>query len=159
MHNGNGDERERFAPWRAGTRGTTGYPSPAEDAMDLPLDLHALVVRRPAATFFLRMTGDAMRGAGIHDGDVLIVDRSLRPVPGSVIVAAVDGTLLVRRYHVRTSTASGRLGYLVADHPTVSPIRISAAGEVALWGVVTFVVHRVEAELGGFLNVLDDTCA
>ncbi len=147
---------------RRGVSRTTGFPSPAEDATDLPLNLHALVVRRPAATFFLRMSGDAMRGAGIHDGDVVIVDRSLRPVPGSVIVAAVDGTLLVRRYRVAASAAPARprvTGYLVAEHPDVAPIRVTEAGEVLVWGVVTFVVHRVEAKLEGLLEVLDDTCA
>ena len=68
-----------------------GFPSPAEQYLEPPLDLNELLVRRPAATFFVRVQGDSMIGEGIHDGDLLVVDRSLRPASGDVIIACVDG--------------------------------------------------------------------
>ena len=73
-----------------------GFPSPAEQYLEPPLDLNELLVKRPAATFFVRVSGDSMIGAGIHDGDILVVDRSLRPVSGDVIIASVDGEFTVK---------------------------------------------------------------
>ncbi len=73
-----------------------GFPSPAEQYHEPPLDLNELLVKRPAATFFVRVQGDSMIGAGIHDGDLLVVDRSLRPASGDVIIACVDGDFTVK---------------------------------------------------------------
>jgi len=73
-----------------------GFPSPAEQYLEPPLDLNELLVRRPAATYFVRVEGDSMSGAGIHDGDLLVVDRSLRPADGDVIIASVDGDFTVK---------------------------------------------------------------
>ncbi|HCA01142.1 MAG TPA: peptidase S24 [Halomonas campaniensis] len=74
-----------------------GFPSPADDHLDAEMDLHGYVVKRPAATFFARSEGDSMIGDGIHHGDLLVVDRSLEPLPGRVIVVALDGELTVKR--------------------------------------------------------------
>ncbi|MBQ3975152.1 MAG: UV protection and mutation protein, partial [Lachnospiraceae bacterium] len=68
------------------TQVAAGFPSPAEQYVEAPLDLNELLVRRPAATFFVRAAGDSMSGAGISDGDLLVVDRSLRPADGDVIM-------------------------------------------------------------------------
>ena len=73
-----------------------GFPSPAEQYLEPPLDLNELLVRRPAATYFVRVEGDSMVGAGIRDGDLLVVDRSLRPADGDVIIASVDGDFTVK---------------------------------------------------------------
>ena len=73
-----------------------GFPSPAEQYLEPPLDLNELLVRRPAATYFVRVEGDSMVGAGISDGDLLVVDRSLRPADGDVIIASVDGDFTVK---------------------------------------------------------------
>ncbi len=73
-----------------------GFPSPAEQYMEPPLDLNELLVRHPAATYFVRVSGDSMVGAGIRDGDLLVVDRSLRPSDGDIIVASVDGEFTVK---------------------------------------------------------------
>ena len=73
-----------------------GFPSPAEQYQEPPLDLNELLVKRPAATFFVRVQGDSMIGEGIHDGDLLVVDRSLRPASGDVIIACVDGDFTVK---------------------------------------------------------------
>ena len=75
-----------------------GFPSPAEQYQEPPLDLNELLVKRPAATYFVRVEGDSMIGAGIHDGDLLVVDRSLSPASGDVIIASVDGDFTVKTY-------------------------------------------------------------
>ena len=77
-----------------------GFPSPAEQYLEPPLDLNELLVRRPAATYFVRVEGDSMVGAGIHDGDLLVVDRSLRPADGDVIIASVDGDFTVKTFRL-----------------------------------------------------------
>ena len=74
-----------------------GFPSPAEQYMEPPLDLNELLVKRPAATYFVRVSGDSMTGAGINDGDILVVDRSLRPADGDIIIACLDGDFTVKR--------------------------------------------------------------
>ena len=73
-----------------------GFPSPAEQYLEPPLDLNELLVKRPAATYFVRVQGDSMSGAGISDGDILVVDRSLRPASGDIIIACVDGDFTVK---------------------------------------------------------------
>jgi DNA polymerase V len=73
-----------------------GFPSPAEQYLEPPLDLNELLIKRPAATYFVRVEGDSMIGAGIHDGDLLVVDRSLRPASGDIIIASVDGDFTVK---------------------------------------------------------------
>ena len=73
-----------------------GFPSPAEQYLEPPLDLNELLVKRPAATYFVRVEGDSMIGAGISNGDLLVVDRSLRPSDGDVIIASVDGDFTVK---------------------------------------------------------------
>ena len=73
-----------------------GFPSPAEQYQETPLDLNELLVKRPAATFFVKVQGESMIGEGIYDGDLLVVDRSLRPSSGDVIIACVDGDFTVK---------------------------------------------------------------
>ena len=75
-----------------------GFPSPAEQYLEPPLDLNEFLIKRPAATYFVRVEGDSMIGAGIHDGDLLIVDRSLRPASGDVIIASIDGDFTVKTF-------------------------------------------------------------
>lgn len=123
----------------------SGFPSPAEDVAEASLDLQALVVRRPAATFFLRMRGEAMRGAGVFDGDLLVVDRSLRPTPRRLLVLVVGGELLVRRY--LRSVASRGVLFVAAGDGVSEAVPLGDEGEPAsavLWGVVTYVIHRAD---------------
>lgn len=117
-----------------------GFASPVMDAAEVSLDLHTLLVRHPAATFFLRMEGDAMREAGVHSGDLLVVDRSLRPVRNHIVVAVAEDAFLVRRY---LPYASGNGCALAAAHPNVAPIHIRSEDGVVIWGVVVYVIHRV----------------
>jgi len=119
------------------SRATTGWPSPSEDYAEASLDVRELLVRHPAATFFMRAEGDAMRGAGIRPGDILVVDRSLDPSPGSIVVAAVQGELIVRRYRPEPGGALA----LVPAHPDHTPERFADASACVVWGVVTFAIH------------------
>ena len=115
-----------------------GFPSPAEDYLDRRLDLHQHLVRNEAATFFLRAHGESMLGAGIHDGDLLIVDRSIEPAHRKVVIAALDGELTVKRLLYR----EGRV-FLAPENPQFEPIDITESEFVHIWGVVTYVVHKL----------------
>lgn len=114
-----------------------GFPSPAEQYLEPPLDLNELLVKRPAATYFVRVEGDSMSGAGISDGDLLVVDRSLRPANGDVIIASVDGDFTVKTYH--RDKDGIRLEPANSAYPT---IRISAGQELDYFGKVTACIHR-----------------
>lgn len=137
-------------PNGAASRSASGFPSPAEDVAESSLDLQALMVRRPAATFFLRMRGEAMRGAGVFAGDLLVVDRSLRPTARRLIVLAVDGALLVRRY-LREVASRGVLFIAAGDGVSEAVSLDGDAGDEAspsralIWGVVTYVIHQADA--------------
>ena len=115
-----------------------GFPSPADDYLDRRLDLHQHLVRNEAATFFLRAHGESMLGAGIHDGDLLIVDRSMDAAHRKVVIAALDGELTVKRLLHR----EGRV-LLAPENPRFEPIDITESESVHLWGVVTYVVHKL----------------
>lgn len=113
-----------------------GFPSPAEDYAEGPLDLNQYLIHHPAATFFVRVKGDSMIGAGIHCGDLLIVDRALNPVPGNVVIAVVNGDLIIKRFH----QDQGRI-VLMPDNPAYSPIMVTSEMDFAIWGVVTKAIH------------------
>ena len=115
---------------------SAGFPSPAEDYLEGKLDLNKHLIEHPAATFFVRVSGDSMLGAGIHCGDLLIVDRALEATDGRVIIAVVNGELLVKRLHIK-----GKYLSLIADNPNYPPLQITAETEFQTWGVVTNVIH------------------
>ena len=117
---------------------SAGFPSPADDYVESALDLNAYLVRNPAATFMVKVSGDSMLGAGIADGDLLVVDRSEEAVHGRIVVAVLDGELTVKRLHIRRDV---RL--LVPENPKYKPLRIESGQELQLWGVVTGVIKRV----------------
>ncbi|MGG6242527.1 LexA family protein [Nodosilinea sp. AN01ver1] len=113
-----------------------GFPSPAEDFAEGPLDLNRYLIHHPAATFFVRVQGDSMTGAGIFCGDLLIVDRALHPVPGNVVIAVVNGDLTIKRLHQE----AGRI-LLLPENPDYAPIVIDPDTDFAIWGVVTKAIH------------------
>lgn len=119
------------------SRVRAGFPSPAEDYVEGQLDLNEHLVARPAATFLIRVVGDSMIGAGIFPNDLLVVDRSLLPVHGSIVVAVVDGELTVKRLHQRFGILA-----LEAANPAFQPIEISGDMELWCWGVVTSSIHE-----------------
>lgn len=113
-----------------------GFPSPAEDYAEGPLDLNRYLIHHPAATFFVRVKGNSMAGAGIFCGDLLIVDRALNPVPGNVVIAVVNGDLTVKRFHQE----AGQI-WLMPENPDYAPIVIDCNTDFAIWGVVTKAIH------------------
>ena len=131
--------REQRTPLQlplAGEQVAAGFPSPAEDYVDVGIDLNDQLIRHPTSTFFLRVSGDSMTGAGIHDGDLLVVDRSLNPRPGRVVVAVLDGGFTLKRL-VRHQ---GRLR-LEAANPDYPPLELQTCGDVQIWGVAVHVIH------------------
>lgn len=122
---------------RPSTAVAAGFPSPAEDYYDGPVDLTAALIPNPAATFLVRVSGWSMRDAGIFDGDELIVDRSLPAVDGRVVVALIDGEFTVKRLRMR-----GRSVILEAANSDYPPIVVRDPG-FRVWGVVRTVIHHV----------------
>ncbi|MGJ8518351.1 LexA family protein [Carnimonas bestiolae] len=119
-----------------------GFPSPADDYMETELDLVSHIVRHPSATFYVRAKGDSMEGYGIYDADILVVDRSLTPRNGDVLIAAVDGELTVK-----VLEQIGQRPYLVAGNPDYPPIHLSGR-DCHIWGVVTHNVHQLGSHRG-----------
>ena len=119
------------------TSNTAGFPSPAQDYLDHRLDLNQHLIANPAATYFIRAQGDSMREAGISSGDLLVVDRSLDPKPGQVVVAAVDGELTLKRLE--------RLGpgRALGNDSGSAPTPLTPERDAAIWGVVTHVIREL----------------
>ena len=115
-----------------------GFPSPADDFVERRLSLDDHLIRNPESSFLLRVAGDALAADGIHDGDLLVVDRALPPTAGSVVVAVVAGEFALRRLG---RDAGGRLRLEAADPAPTDPS--PAAEDFALWGVARWVVHRL----------------
>lgn len=115
---------------------SAGFPSPADDYMEDKLDLNDLLIRNPASTFFVRVIGNSMINAGIQSGDILVVDRSLEPKEGSVIIAVIDGELTVKRlkYH------NGSI-LLIPENDKFKTIKITSEMNFEVWGVVSSVIH------------------
>jgi len=113
-----------------------GFPSPADDYVDCTIDLNEHLIKNPPATFMVRVRGNSMVDAGIQSGDLLIVDKSLDPRNGDIVIAAVDGQFTVKRYR-RTGTELR----LVAENPKQAQIVIGTETNVEIWGVVIHVIH------------------
>lgn len=120
------------------SRISAGFPSPTDDYVEGRLSLDEHLVSRPEATFFLRVQGDSMVGAGIHDGDLLIVDKSLQTRHGSIVIAELHGELTVKRLHRKNGQVSPR-----AENPAYRDIPINEESPLVIWGVVTNVVHSL----------------
>lgn len=120
---------------------SAGFPSPAQGYIERGLDLHQLCVKRPSATFFVRAGGDSMIGAGIFEGDILVVDRSLKPNEGDVIISSLWGELTVKRLSL---TPRPRL---LPENPAYPPLEIPEDADWEIFGVVTTVVHSLRGRL------------
>lgn len=118
-------------------RVSAGFPSPADDHLEASLDLNQHLIHHPAATFFVRASGNSMINAGINNNDILIVDRSLEATHGSIIIAALNGELTVKRLH-----CVGKKVTLKPENPDYPPIDITEESDFLIWGVVTSVVHQ-----------------
>jgi DNA polymerase V len=114
-----------------------GFPSPADDYMDIKLDLNEHLIKHPSATFFARVKGNSMEEAGIYEGDMLIVDRALEPKENDVVVCVLDGEFTVKRIMIR----KGQL-YLQPANKHYQPIAVSEENSFRIWGVVAYVIHK-----------------
>jgi len=114
-----------------------GFPSPGEDYTEPPLNLHDLVIDHPLSTYFIRVSGHSMRGACIHAGDVIIVDRALTASHRKLVVVRVGRDLLLKRVQVQQ-----RKIFLCADPPELPAIELKQH-DMEIWGVVTYCIHRV----------------
>ena len=129
---------KQFAQQEVKTANATGFGAAADDYMERGIDLNEQLIGNKPATFFFKMKGDAMKNAGIFDGDILIVDRSLKMVNGKVIVAILNGELLVRRFHKNFSSA-----FLIPENNRYKTINLGEFNDFVMWGVVTYVIHQV----------------
>lgn len=114
-----------------------GFPSPADNYLERSIDLNEELIGNHAATFCVRVRGESMRDAGIHSGDVLIIDRSLRPVDRQIVVAIINGEFTVKRYRRK-----GDRIFLEAENPAFKPIEITEEQDFRIWGVVTYTIHK-----------------
>jgi len=120
-------------------RVSAGFPSPAEDYIEKTLDLNELCIQHPAATFFVRVDGESMIGAGIFPGDVLVVDRSLRAQHGDIIIASLESEMTVKELHLTPAPV-----YLLPRNPAYQPILIQEGMVLEVFGVVTNVVRSLK---------------
>jgi len=117
---------------------SAGFPSPADDYIEKTLDLNDLLIQKPTATFFVRAEGESMLGAGIHPNDILVVDRSIDPVVGKVVICALNGELTVKRLK-----SIGKEIILGAENLAYSDITVQEEVDLVIWGVVTNVIHSL----------------
>ena len=122
----------------AGSTVRAGFPSPADDHLDPPLDLNRELVRNPGATFFARVAGDSMQDDGIADGDLLVVDKSLEAYDGCVAVCFLDGEFTLKRLRM----GQGKI-VLVPANKRYKPIEIGQESDFTVWGVVTYAIKKV----------------
>lgn len=115
-----------------------GFPSPAEDYTEPTLDLNRYVIKNPASTFYARITGDSMIGADIHDGDIVVIDKSLEPKDGNIAVCFIDGEFTLKRILLE----KGRL-WLQPANPKFKPIEITEENHFIVWGIVTHIVKQL----------------
>ena len=117
---------------------SAGFPSPAEDFMELDLNLQEYLVQHPSATFCVKVTGDSMQNAGIFSGDVMVVDRALEPQNKTIVLAVLDGEFTVKRIHKK-----GDLLFLNPENDNFKPIEITQEMNFKVWGEVTHIIHKV----------------
>ena len=115
---------------------SAGFPSPAEDYLESKMDLNENLVKHPAATFFVRVTGDSMLESGIHTGDLLVVDRAIQPADDHVVIAVLNGELTVKRIRCQKEKL-----LLVPENKAYKPISVDSEMSFEIWGVVTHVIH------------------
>lgn len=123
-----------------GVKVSAGFPSPAADYEDKRLDINEYLVRNPVSTFFFPVQGDSMQGAEIFDGDILVVDKSVRARHGHIVVAFVNGERLVKRLYRR----AGRVA-LIAESPAYPALEINEGMDLEVWGVVVGKFKRISA--------------
>ena len=117
---------------------SAGFPSPADDFKELRISIDQEVVRNEEATFYARVSGESMQGAGLDDGDLIVIDRSLEPVDNKIAVCFIDGEFTVKRLKVTKDEV-----LLIPENPKYQSIKVTEENELIIWGVVTYVVKKL----------------
>jgi len=124
--------------WLAGEGVSAGFPSPADDFKETRISLDKVAVKNEAATFYARVAGQSMIGAGLDDGDLLVIDRSLEPQDGKIAVCLIDGDFTVKRLKVEKDCV-----WLIAENKRYKPIQVTEENELMIWGIVTHVLKAL----------------
>lgn len=114
---------------------SAGFPSPAMDFIDLTIDMNKHLVKHPSATFYGRVKGMSMKDAGIHDGDLLVIDKSIRPTNDKIAVCYIDGEFTVKRIKIEQECV-----WLIPENETYLPIKVTSENDFVIWGIVTYVI-------------------
>lgn len=114
-----------------------GFPSPAQDFMDLSIDLNKELVRHPSSTFYGRVRGDSMHDAGVTDGDILVIDKSLEPHDGDMAVCFVDGDFTIKYIRIEKDIV-----WLIPANKKYEPIKITGDNDFLIWGIVTYSIKK-----------------
>jgi DNA polymerase V len=130
------NELERSLPYAEGI--SAGFPSPASEYIELSLDLNKELIKHPAATFFGRVRGNSMQDAGIFDGDILVIDKSLMPYDGAKAVCYIDG-----EFTLKTLRKINNELWLMPANESYKPIKINENDDFIIWGIVTYVIHKM----------------
>lgn len=117
---------------------SAGFPSPADDFLDVSIDLNKALIQNPSATFYGRVKGDSMIDAGLNDGDLLIIDKSLEPSDGKIAVCFIDGEFTVKRIKIESEMI-----WLMAENKKYAPIKVTPDNDFIIWGIVTTVIKKV----------------
>ncbi|RIA09382.1 DNA polymerase V [Flavobacteriaceae bacterium MAR_2010_72] len=117
---------------------SAGFPSPADDFLDINIDLNKHLIKNPSTSFYGRVRGDSMMDAGIHDGDLLIIDKSLEPQNGKIAVCFIDGEFTVKRIKMEKNTI-----WLIAENQNYQPIQVTKDNDFIIWGMVTNVIKTL----------------
>lgn len=114
-----------------------GFPSPAQDYMEMAIDLNKELVKHPASTFYGRVVGDSMKDAGIFEGDILVIDKSLEPQTGDMAVCFIDGEFTIKYIEIRRNTV-----WLIPGNEAYAPLKVTSQNEFMIWGIVTYSIHN-----------------
>ena len=117
---------------------SAGFPSPADDFKEIRISLDKELVKNEEATFYARVSGDSMQGAGLENGDLLIIDRSIEPSNNKIAVCFVDGEFTVKRIKIESKKL-----YLIPENKKYLPIEINEENELIIWGIVTYVIKKL----------------
>ena len=127
-----------YNQWDVKTANATGFGAAADDYMERGIDLNEQLVKNKPATFFMRVRGSSMIDAGISDGDIVVVDRSLSPKNGKTVIAVVDGEMLIRLYEKTFNKLR-----LVPATSNLSPLEVNELQDCSIWGVVAYVIKEM----------------
>lgn len=127
-----------FTQHNVNTANATGFGAAADDYMERGIDLNEQLIRNKPATFFMRVSGSNMINAGIYDGDIVIVDRSLKPHNGKIVIAVIDGEMMIRRYEKTINSVR-----LIPETSKLSPIEVSEFMDFKIWGVVSYIIRNM----------------